>query len=94
MTIKNLSQRLGRLEALGSGEELGWGDLCEMVARQIRGEITEDSAEYLAFIRRPLKPWLAKVMAEGLARIEALRAEKAEEWAALDARNQVSNKYH
>lgn len=78
MSIKNLSQRLDRLESAGASDfGLGWGDLVEMVARLRLGEITRDSPEYLDFLRRPLKPWLARVMAEEIPRIEAIRARQA-----------------
>lgn len=81
MTRRSLYHRLEKLEAAGtSGFELGWADLVEWVH-------DPENPAYADYSRRPLKPALARLMAEEIARIEALRAEKAEEWAASDRRD-------
>jgi hypothetical protein len=72
MTRRSLYNRLEKLEATGtSGFELGWADLVEWV------HADPDDPKYSDYSKRPLKPWLARRMAEELTRIEALRANKA-----------------
>lgn len=71
MSSKSLALRLEKLEAAGaSGSGLGWADLVLWVH-------DPDNPAYADYSRRPLKPWLARLMAEELARIEALRANEA-----------------
>jgi hypothetical protein len=68
LSSKSLALRLEKLEAGGtSGFELGWADLVLWVH-------DPENPAYADYSRRPLKPWLVRLMLVEMARIEALRA--------------------
>jgi hypothetical protein len=73
MSSKSLDRRLARLEAAGTGRDLGWSDLVFWV-HEPKERCTLDNPDYADFLRRPLRPDLARLMADELARLEARRA--------------------